>query len=147
MDARSASYRDVPAMCPGCGTVMDVVTVGAESLDVCGQCSGIFVDWFDGEIQALLEGYEASSGGPARTQLGSQTLGPCPKCRVPMTEDVHARSGANIFRCTACGGAFVPLKARAPIVFAGPDPDTVTEPTAWDRLVTFIGSMFASTPP
>lgn len=72
-------------------------------LDVCAQCGGVFLDYFDGEPAAIAaELRDSVRPGTARLDLPVT----CTDCNVAMELQSYLESGPDMFRCTACMAAF-----------------------------------------
>ena len=138
------SYRREPLRCPQCGSVMQERETAHAVVDVCGQCSGIWVDWFDGEmVQVAKETGTLPSALPHTVDGGS---GQCPSCRAPLAvmRYLDEERGARVLRCGDCAGAFVPrsslsdLLSMSPADVAQPDDD----PGLLERLTARLRSLF-----
>lgn len=101
-----ADYRDAPATCPVCRTVMEQRLLSEATVDTCAQCRGLWVDWFDGDLVAIVKESAPLSFRPAvELPIGA----PCPRCtRALMPESV---GDVTLLRCAECAGCFVPRAA------------------------------------
>ncbi len=99
------SYRDTVLTCPGCAETLDPKNVGDAVIDVCPACAGIWVDWFDGELPAMVRGAPSIPGARAPDRPGR---GECPRCHRLLDAERYLESRAEILRCADCAGAFVP---------------------------------------
>ena len=76
----------------------------AVELDVCRQCGGVFLDYFDGEPAAIAAHLRDS----VRPGAGAINLPvTCTDCDVAMELQSYLETGPEMFRCTACMAAFV----------------------------------------
>lgn len=122
MSARVAAYRDALARCPQCGDAMHAAPTSTAEPQVCDACGGTWIDWFDGEVQAIAveqEAARASRGTPLPGRSGDTPggTGACPRCtrplvpelsRFPDATDDDPLTGVDLLRCPECAGAFVP---------------------------------------
>ena len=118
-------------MCPGCGTLMTARLAGHAEIDVCPQCLGIWVDWFDGELAKV-----AHDAAPL--EIGSPSVGGnsiCPRCTRKLHMEVLHKT--YLQRCGECAGTFVPRVAFDELL-THPEPEPKREPTALDRLLAAI---------
>lgn len=118
------SYREHALPCPGCGGVLEPQQVGEAIIDVCPACGGIWVDWFDGELDEMVRGAPAVAAGRGE----GAGKGECPRCNAPLAGELHLDGVTKIRRCGDCAGAFVPRDAAKAIV------DAVSAPPAPDAL-------------
>jgi Zn-finger nucleic acid-binding protein len=129
----TSSYRETTLTCPGCGEILAPTAVGDAIIDVCPACGGIWVDWFDGELTAMVKGARARSLGVAPGAKGDAS---CPRCRRPLDAEQYLESRVEILRCGDCAGAFVPGSAVRTLVALDPEE---REPTgAWARLISVL---------
>ncbi len=112
------SYRETALTCPGCGDVLAPQQVGDAMIDVCPACGGIWVDWFDGELSAVLRHTPPVEGARLPDRPGH---GQCPRCNCPLAEEGYLQSKAAILRCGDCSGAFVPRIAAHAIARVNPE--------------------------
>lgn len=158
LSGRGPAYRGVTVRCPGCAEAMRCDAVPSAEIDVCDACGGLWVDWFDGEIQTL-----AAEAAAAR-ERGASTLatlenGPratgssaCPRCMQALRPELHRFSdardgelvdGVELFRCPECAGSFVP-RASAHLLL-----DRLREPpavTLWEALVALLKRLVGTKP-
>lgn len=82
---------------------------GEAVVDVCPDCFGVWLDWFDGEISPVAR-HIAPLGrleGARDTVPSGEAL--CPRCRAPLYGEHFAHpDGPRLLRCGECGGSFVP---------------------------------------
>jgi Zn-finger nucleic acid-binding protein len=98
------SYREAALTCPGCADLLEPKEVGEAIIDVCPTCAGIWVDWFDGELDVMVKGADAAPRGEDREGAGAGT---CPRCGRGLDSDTYLDSKVPILRCGECAGAFV----------------------------------------
>jgi len=127
-------YRNAHLVCPLCAADLEATQVGEATIDVCPQCQGIWVDWFDGDLPSIarevrLKGAEAGQGGDSR----------CPLCREALAAEVHLE--AEVLRCAACSGVFVP-RPSVDVLLEARDPSEPKEDGlegVLDRIQRFFG--------
>lgn len=117
-----AGYRDKVPSCPRCATPMRSQQSALAVVDICPDCSGLWIDWFDGEIAAVAGSLGGLPAGHAATSTGS---GACPLCAVALVSAPYGDEAVVIERCGECAGAFIPRDAFEQLVREGPpsDPD------------------------
>lgn len=75
-------------------------------VDRCHDCGGI---WFDkGEdvaLQFLKFGQDVDSAKDNSSKVNSECL--CPRCEVPLKDEVYIENGPNGKKCEKCGGVFL----------------------------------------
>jgi Zn-finger nucleic acid-binding protein len=110
----TSGYRDAPALCPSCAVMMSEKNLYDAVVDVCGDCHGVWVDWFDGDLGHVIE---QVSEDPVRASANRETRfgGACPKCQARLLSENRA-DGALLLRCGDCGGAFVPRASFMPLI-------------------------------
>jgi Zn-finger nucleic acid-binding protein len=125
----SGGYRSARA-CPACAAVLTELSTVSAVIDRCPGCGGLWIEWFDGEISSVASGVEQAPLATSRD--GGGTLA-CPDCRTTL-EPVRypdERSGAEILRCGACAGAFVPRDALDLVAALGPPTEPAPAETSW----------------
>jgi Zn-finger nucleic acid-binding protein len=122
-------------------------------VDVCDACGGMWVDWFDGDVQSIAieaELARVERGTPLPPALGEKPPSPkcCPRCSQILSAELYrfadARddelvSGVELFRCADCAGAFVP-RGSAHLLL-----DRVKEGppmTLWEVVVAWLRRVF-----
>lgn len=125
------SYREAALACPSCGDLLEPKDVGDSVIDVCPTCAGIWVDWFDGELDAMVKGAEAAPRGEDREGRGAFA---CPRCGRALDDETYLDSGVPILRCGECSGAFVSYASATALTRS---PDGILT-----RLVTVLRSLF-----
>ncbi len=117
----AASYRDKLLRCPTCSTPMRSQASELAVVDVCPDCSGLWIDWFDGEIASVASSVGDLPPTPAATKRG----GACPLCALALVATPYGDDAVVVLRCGGCAGAFVPRDAFEQLVREGPprDPD------------------------
>ena len=98
------TYREAALACPSCADLLEPKEVGESVIDVCPTCAGIWVDWFDGELDAMVKGGRSAPRDEDREGLGA---GACPRCGRALDAELYLDSGVPIRRCGECSGAFV----------------------------------------
>lgn len=148
------AYRDAPARCPGCGEAMHGEITTSGTVDVCASCGAIWVDWFDGDVQAIASETEA-----LRVERGTPLPPPsdlaarpgsmrCPRCDRTLGSELYrfadARegeliTGVEVGRCAECAGAFVPRGSAHLLLdrlHEGPPA------TLWEVVLGFVQRLF-----
>ena len=107
--------------CPACRAVLTELAAATASVDRCPDCAGLWIDWFDGEISSVASSIPAMA--PAAPVAPATHA--CPDCRatLSLTRYPDEKSGAEIWRCGGCAGAFVPRSSLEAIVALGPPAD------------------------
>lgn len=103
-------------------------------VEVCPDCSGLWIDWFDGELATVaLQTGPLPRGGP-HAERGTRA---CPKCRVRLEESRYSIDGPVVLRCGECAGAFVSRDVVDRLVTMGPVLDTREHPSvpSWLQLM------------
>jgi len=98
-------YRASSLRCPRCGALLEAAGAGEAIVDVCPGCGGVWVDWFDGDLAAVMKQAPTLIPGEARGQGGNQA---CPRCQCALAWETYLETGAELLRCGECAGAFVP---------------------------------------
>ena len=110
----SEAYRDLPARCPACSTLMEARILEGCTVDVCSSCRGLWGDWFDGDLLDV-----ARQTGPLSQRapvLFDPARAACPRCLRPMTFGNAEGLATMVLRCGECGGTFVPRAAFADVL-------------------------------
>jgi Zn-finger nucleic acid-binding protein len=142
--------------CPGCGEAMRCEAVPSAEVDICDACGGLWIDWFDGEVQTLAIEAEAARverGTPppgmlpnarANNMQSGGGASACPRCMRQLEQELFQFSdategelvtGVELLRCSECAGSFVPRPSAHLLL------DRVREPraaTLWEALVAFL---------
>lgn len=133
------SYREAALSCPACAEPLDATDVGGATIDVCAKCGGVWVDWFDGELIAIVR----SAPRPEGAGLAPEASGGCPRCRAPLAAERFFDSQAEVLRCAECAGAFVSQDAARAIAHLDPEqkrPRPADD--AWSRLAATLQRWF-----
>jgi Zn-finger nucleic acid-binding protein len=107
----STGYREPHPLCPGCSGELlphELVQDPGSVVDVCRECAGIWVDWFDGDLTGVARDASAAEPPSERAPVAKAITPSCPRCRRPLHEERYRDGGAVILRCSECAGAFVP---------------------------------------
>jgi Zn-finger nucleic acid-binding protein len=129
-------YRETALTCPGCKEMLDATEVGDAIIDVCPACGGIWVDWFDGDLVAMVRGAPDVPGARLPERAGSSA---CPRCQRPLGSERYLDSKAEILRCEDCAGAFVPRSSVNAIVELDPEHQDTAVPA--DALGKFVETL------
>lgn len=140
----TAGYREAPALCPSCNVMMIEKNLYDAVVDVCGDCHGVWVDWFDGDLGHVIE---QVSEDPVSTSPNRETKsgGACPKCQARLTSENRA-DGVSLLRCGDCGGAFVPRASFMPLIALAHQESEFTaqnSPSMFARLVAVLNSLLS----
>lgn len=141
----STGYREAPALCPSCAVMMGQKNLYDAVVDVCGDCHGVWVDWFDGDLGHVIEQVSDDSPGSSSPRHDATTNGACPKCQARLTAEDRA-DGVLLFRCGDCGGAFVPRASFMPIIALSHQEPEITaqkSPSVLARLVAVLNSLLS----
>jgi Zn-finger nucleic acid-binding protein len=145
----SDAYREQALLCPACSIALDVRLLRDAEVDVCGQCKGIWMDWFDGELSEVA--MQASPMSVPSAAITPPMTTTCPHCRRPMVLQPYGADGPDLWRCGECAGAFVPrasFEALMQAVAASETPshkgDEATSPFA--RMVAVLRRLLQSSP-
>ncbi len=127
----AAGYRDAPARCPGCEALMEQRHVAEAIVDVCPQCKGLWVDWFDGDL-----GTVARDTAPLSipTETAVRTPSACPRCHSTLAVDPHRAT----WHCAECNGVFVP-RAQFDSILEFPPP--VETPSIFKQLLDVLKAL------
>ena len=141
----STGYREAPALCPSCAVMMSEKNLYDAVVDVCGNCHGVWVDWFDGDLGHVIE--QVSEDGPKSDwpRGTAESGGACPKCQTRLTSEDRA-DGVLFFRCGDCGGAFVPRASFLPLIALAhgePEIPGQTSSSVFARLVAVLNSLLS----
>jgi Zn-finger nucleic acid-binding protein len=119
---RAAAYREAPARCPACAEVMRHEITTSGEVEACDACEGLWIDWFDGDENAVAVEAEAARldrGTPPPSRPKAPTSGSrtCPRCSRALVPELYRFrdatddelvTGVELLRCAECAGAFVP---------------------------------------
>ncbi len=113
---------------------------GRGGIDLCDQCGGAFLEFFDGEPAALsreIRSHLERFQSPLR--VGGAPFA-CPDCRRSMDVHPYLDEGPNIARCNRCMAVFAtPEQVRALSRFS-----FMQDPPSWyERLLALLRSIFA----
>jgi len=141
-----ADYRDAPAACPICRTAMEQRLLSEATVDTCPQCRGLWVDWFDGELVAIVK-ESAPLSFRATGDLPRDAA--CPRCTRALAREAFA--GVQLLRCGECAGSFVPRDAFNALLDL--DPHALVRPeapaekkSAFERLLRAVAKLFGAEP-
>ncbi|HMR75200.1 MAG TPA: zf-TFIIB domain-containing protein [Polyangiaceae bacterium] len=139
-----SSYRTEALRCPKCDEPMRERRTAHAVVDVCGQCSGLWIEWFDGEMTQVAREAEAGDlpeAVPAAREYGSLT---CPTCRVELELRRYPShvDGAEVLRCGECAGAFVPRGSGEQLASSTPEEHTADDPGLLERLTSSLRRLF-----
>lgn len=125
----STGYRQAHRTCPNCAVPLDEQLHDGVHVDVCPDCSGVWIDWMDGDLEGVTSKLELPR---AQLQRGEGT-GACPVCASELDED--AFDGVTIRRCGSCAGAWISRRSLA--AFQQRIADDTVNPTE-DPLLTRV---------
>ena len=133
------SYRSSARACPQCGAFMKEREARGVTVDVCPECSGLWIDWFDGDLATV-----ASDTGrlPPAGHTTEPGPGTCPDCRIALGASRYREDGPAVLRCGECAGAFVSRDALDLLVAVGPSVQEATPErgSVWSQLVERLRS-------
>jgi Zn-finger nucleic acid-binding protein len=133
------SYRENAIFCPACSAAMEERSTVDALIDVCPECGGIYLDWFDGEPTAALQGW-APTHDPNQAPIQS-LKGVCPKCGGGLVGEELPGTGAIIFRCVGCAGFFA-TEPAAKMIAGHTEPLPSDAPGFFSQLVLLMRSIF-----
>ncbi|HVH44564.1 MAG TPA: zf-TFIIB domain-containing protein, partial [Labilithrix sp.] len=90
LSGRAPAYRGANVRCPACAEMMRCEAVPSAEIDVCDTCGGVWVDWFDGEVQTIAVEAEAarlSRGESTSGAIEPGGAGACPRCARSLTPE------------------------------------------------------------
>ncbi len=131
----SDAYRETTLLCPACATALDPRLLQDAEVDVCGRCKGVWIDWFDGELQDVA--IQAAPLSMPGSVIPVPTSASCPHCRRPMALQPYGVGGPALWRCGECAGAFVPRASFEALTLLLEDPQKPASESAEE------GSVFA----
>jgi Zn-finger nucleic acid-binding protein len=113
----SEAYRESLARCPVCKIDMERRSAQDAEVDVCRECRGLWIDWFDGDTWMV-----ANDALPLsmRDPLPLPAHAPCPRCTAVLFSARHEKTGPVVLRCPECFGTFVPRAALDDLVAFSP---------------------------
>ncbi len=119
---RNDDYRTRSLACPECSGPLREQATEHANVDVCADCGGVFIEWFDGDPSRVAAGI-AHPAPRAGERRGS---GGCPICGVALTYEGYPDKAGSVVigRCGECAGSFVSasaLTALGALVEAGDD--------------------------
>jgi Zn-finger nucleic acid-binding protein len=142
------SYRDQPLKCPACGDMLEPRVLSGSTVDTCAKCRGLWVDWYDGDLLAIVqETAPLSFRSPVDID---PTKAKCPRCTQPLMPETFSGS-IVLLRCSDCAGCFVPRESFTPLMEldlpahsrVGADLD---KQTGFAKLLLAIRRMFGTEP-
>lgn len=112
-----ADYRHGALRCPGCAEILEERAIEGTHVDVCPACSGVWIDWLDGDLRTVSERLDGLPRGAVAGEGGDRA---CPVCEVALDTTPFApeRPDAIVHRCGGCAGTFVPRASLALIARA-----------------------------
>jgi hypothetical protein len=132
-----SDYRTAPGPCPACGARLDERVAGDVLVDVCGACSGLWIDWFDGEAHAVAAQVGALPHGTGGAVRGAAA---CPRCHRPLVPTMHGP--ASVLRCGECAGTFVPrVSFEALAALESLEPREEPQPGFWARIAAAVRAL------
>jgi len=113
----TSGYRQAHRACPSCGVPLDEQLHEGVHVDVCPDCSGVWIDWMDGDIGQVSAKLEV----PAAQTRGSEGTGACPVCGDDLGTEVLG--AVRIQRCGSCAGAWLDRATLHALQHTGDDDD------------------------
>ena len=134
-----SDYRASALRCPGCAASLEEIGAGDALVDVCRQCRGIYLDWFDGEPRDLVRQVVTPlSVGEVGAEPAS-LAGPCPRCAVPMHAELFESRGPWLHRCHGCHGVYLDFVA-AELLASTAEPETKPDEPSTRSPLSRIGA-------
>jgi Zn-finger nucleic acid-binding protein len=87
---------------------MEARVLSGSTVETCPKCRGLWVEWFDGELIAVVKETAPLSLRPPVAIDPTKAL--CPGCTQPLTPEAHG-GAVVLLRCADCAGCFVPREA------------------------------------
>lgn len=113
---------------------MDLRAVDGARVDVCPNCGGVWLDWFDGDPVRLAR---RVSSNP-RVQEAKPDEGHCPRCQVHLAPEEFRDVGPLMYRCDQCFGLLVPGGAVALLAAQAPEREATSEPSVWNSVAAAL---------
>lgn len=89
---------------------MQIVAIGEDKgVDLCQECSGVFLDFFDGDPSILARALGSHLNDNSLVtgfQHYSEHLA-CPDCKATFNSSLYGGDGPSLFRCPTCAGVFL----------------------------------------
>jgi len=86
---------------------MSTALAGRAEVDVCPECSGVWLDWMDGEVSVVSRRIGHLAAAHPAPRAAAPWL--CPSCKTELYAQAAAAGRAMVHRCGECAGTFVPL--------------------------------------
>lgn len=138
-----SEYRASALRCPSCSALLEEVGAGDALIDICRQCRGIYLDWFDGEPRELVQHVVTPLGVLGLGAEPKALPGPCPRCAVPLHVELFENRGPWIHRCQGCQGVYLDFaSAELLATTASPDPPKDEAAGPLSRLATAVRAFF-----
>lgn len=127
---------------------MEERVLSGSTVDTCARCRGLWVDWFDGELVAVVKETAPLSMRPPFEF--DPTKAHCPRCAQVLTPE-SVNGTILLLRCSDCAGCFVPREAFTAIMELEAPPLSVLpgdleKHGAWERLLAAIRKLFHNEP-
>lgn len=119
-----SDYREQALRCPSCSSTLDARQAGEATIDVCGHCRGIFLDWHDGDPRELVRGLVTPLSALPVGDAPPKLPGACPRCAVPFHVELFEERGPWLQRCEGCHGIFLDVVA-AEVLASTSSPDSL----------------------
>lgn len=103
-----SDYRRPALQCPTCNAILEEQTRGDARIELCNGCGGLYIDWHDGEVPAVVRKVGSL---PAGSTLSGGGSGACPHCSIALHAEAFDGTDATVLRCGSCAGVFVPRSA------------------------------------
>jgi hypothetical protein len=145
-------YRGTVAKCPACETMMEERGAADVMVDVCPNCRGLWIDWFDGDtVEVAAKAAPLSVRAPVAIDPAKAL---CPRCIRPLSFTSHAIHeghvsgpimgvGPVLLRCGECGGSFVPRTVFDELLELGASADVEAQPDSpFAKLVAVLRALF-----
>ena len=100
-----SDYRRSALRCPVCNALFEEQPRGDVRVEICNGCSGLFIDWLDGDVRAVVK---EVADLPAPVGEAGRGTGACPHCAVELHPEAFGTGAVAVLRCGSCAGVFVP---------------------------------------
>ena len=117
---------------------MSTALAGQAEVDVCPECSGVWLDWMDGEVSLVSRRIGPLPAAHPAHSAAAHWL--CPCCKTELYDQAAAAGGPLVHRCGDCAGTFVPLGTLQELARAEPA-SAVTSPGQASTLARMLDTL------
>jgi Zn-finger nucleic acid-binding protein len=111
-------------------------------VDVCTECSAVWIDWFDGDISTVAGEVDIVKTIPQH--VSDKHV--CPRCRTELLSEKLYHTGPYVFRCADCSGVLIPSIVLDEVVALGPADQHLesTDAGPLARMLTKLRKIFSA---